>query len=220
MKEFVKHNYIFVSIYILLLFKIGTILLHHGKVQIHQSINSFVSNEYFDIFFKLITHLGDGIFAILIVVIVLFFNVKKSVYVLLSYVFASLISTIIKNYIYVNTCRPSFAFQYFVREPLKLVEGVEMNIFNSFPSGHSTTAFAVFISLMFLSKNFFIKFLCLLLACLAAYSRTYLSQHWLVDIYFGSIIGFSFSVLFYFIFYKKSYFQSYETGILNILKKQ
>ena len=95
MKEFVKHNYIFVSIYILLLFKIGTILLHHGKVQIHQSINSFVGNEYFDVFFKLITHLGDGIFAILIVIIILFFNVKKSVYVLFSYVFASLFSTII-----------------------------------------------------------------------------------------------------------------------------
>lgn len=202
-----------------MLFKVGDLLLKNGKVQIHRSINSTVGNQFFDHFFKLVTHLGDGLFAILIAVITLFFNVKKSLYILFSYIFASLTTSIIKNYIYIDTCRPSFAFEFFVREPLKLVEGVEMNIFNSFPSGHSTSAFAVFISLMFLSDNFFMKLLWLLIAFLAAYSRTYLSQHWLVDIYFGSLIGFSFSILFYFFFYKKKYFQFLETGILKLTKK-
>lgn len=219
MKEFIKHNFIFISIYILMLFKIGDLLLKNGKVQIHRSINACVGNQFFDQFFKLATHLGDGLFALLIVAITLFFNVKKSLYILLSYVFASLTSSIIKNYIYVDTCRPSFAFEFYVREPLKLVDGVEMNIFNSFPSGHSTSAFAVFISLMFLSSNFFMKLFWLLIAFLAAYSRTYLSQHWLVDIYFGSIIGFSFSIFFYFFFYEKKYVQFLETGILKINKK-
>jgi len=219
MKAFFKNNFIFISIYILMLFKVGDLLLKNGKVQIHRSINSTVGNQFFDQFFKLVTHLGDGLFAILIAVITLFFNVKKSLYILLSYIFASLTTSIIKNYIYIDTCRPSFAFEFFVREPLKLVEGVEMNIFNSFPSGHSTSAFAVFISLMFLSNNFFMKFLWLLIAFLAAYSRTYLSQHWLVDIYFGSLIGFSFSIFFYFFFYKKKYFQFLETGILKLTKK-
>ncbi len=202
-----------------MLFKVGDLLLKNGKVQIHRSINSNVGNQFFDHFFKLVTHLGDGLFAILIAVITLFFNVKKSLYILFSYIFASLTTSIIKNYIYIDTCRPSFAFEFFVREPLKLVEGVEMNIFNSFPSGHSTSAFAVFISLMFLSDNFFMKLLWLLIAFLAAYSRTYLSQHWLVDIYFGSLIGFSFSIFFYFFFYKKKYFQFLETGILKLTKK-
>ena len=131
-----------------MLFKVGDLLLKNGKVQIHRSINSTVGNQFFDHFFKLVTHLGDGLFAILIAVITLFFNVKKSLYILFSYIFASLTTSIIKNYIYIDTCRPSFAFEFFVREPLKLVEGVEMNIFNSFPSGHSTSAFAVFISFM------------------------------------------------------------------------
>ncbi len=202
-----------------MLFKVGDLLLKNGKVQIHRSINSTVGNQFFDHFFKLVTHLGDGLFAILIAVITLFFNVKKSLYILFSYIFASLTTSIIKNYIYIDTCRPSFAFEFFVREPLKLVEGVEMNIFNSFPSGHSTSAFAVFISLMFLSDNFFMKLLWLLIAFLAAYSRTYLSQHWLVDIYFGSLIGFSFSIFFYFFLYKKKYFQFLETGILKLTKK-
>jgi len=219
MKAFFKNNFIFISIYILMLIKVGDLLLKHGKVQIHKSINSTVGNPFFDYFFKLLTHLGDGLFAILIAIIILFFNVKKSLYILFSYIFASLTTSIIKNYVYIDTSRPSFAFEFFVREPLKLVEGVEMNIFNSFPSGHSTSAFAVFISLMFLSTNFFMKFLWLLIAFLAAYSRTYLSQHWLVDIYFGSLIGFSFSILFYFIFYKTHYLQFLETDILKLTKK-
>jgi membrane-associated phospholipid phosphatase len=219
MKAFFKNNFIFISIYILMLFKVGDLLLKNGKVQIHRSINSTVGNQFFDQFFKFVTHLGDGLFAILIAVITLFFNVKKSLYILFSYIFASLTTSIIKNYIYIDTCRPSFAFEFFVREPLKLVEGVEMNIFNSFPSGHSTSAFAVFISLMFLSNNFFMKLLWFLIAFMAAYSRTYLSQHWLVDIYFGSLIGFSFSIFLYFFFYKKKYFQFLETGILKLNKK-
>jgi hypothetical protein len=41
----------------------------------------------------------------------------------------------------------------------------------------------------------------------------------LVDIYFGSIIGFSFSIFFYFFFYEKKYVQFLETGILKINKK-
>ena len=139
-------------------------------------------------FLKYITHLGDGLFAIIVVLIGLFFNVKKSMYVLITYISASLISTIIKNYIYLDTCRPSFAFQYFVREPLQLISGVEMNTFHSFPSGHSTTAFAVFMCFMFMSSRFVYKSSWFILALLAAFSRTYLSQHWLVDIYFGFIV--------------------------------
>jgi membrane-associated phospholipid phosphatase len=196
------------------------VLLQNGKVQIHKSINTLVGNPFLDVFFKYITHLGDGLFAIAIVLIGLFFNVKKSIYVLITYISASLISTIIKNYIYLDTCRPSFAFQYFVREPLQLISGVEMNTFHSFPSGHSTTAFAVFICFLFMSQKIKYKFCWFILALLAAFSRTYLSQHWLVDIYFGSLIGFSFSVFFYFMFYIKPYSNTLNHGLVNFFKKK
>jgi membrane-associated phospholipid phosphatase len=218
MKLFFKQNFIFILLYAIALFSVTIILLQNGKVQIHKSINTLVGNPFLDIFFKYITHLGDGIFALAIVFIGLFFNVKKSVYILITYVSASLVSTIIKNYIYLDTCRPSFAFQYFVREPLQLISGVEMNTFHSFPSGHSTTAFAVFMCFMFMSHNMMYKFCWFILALLAAFSRTYLSQHWLVDIYFGSLIGFSFSVFFYFMFYIKPYSTALNHNMVNLLK--
>ena len=71
---------------------------------------------------------------------------------------------------------------------------------NSFPSGHATSAFAVFTCLVLLSNNQFLKFVFFVLALTSAFSRTYLSQHWLVDITFGSIIGTVTATLFYFIF--------------------
>ncbi len=220
MKTFLKQNFIFILTYSILLLSVMVVLLLNGKVQIHRTINTLVGNPFLDVFFKYITHLGDGLFAIAIVLIGLFFNVKKSIYLLITYISASLISTIIKNYIYLDTCRPSFAFQYFVREPLQLISGVEMNTFHSFPSGHSTTAFAVFMCFLFMSQKIKYKFCWFILALLAAFSRTYLSQHWLVDIYFGSLIGFSFSVCFYFIFYIRPYSNTLNHGIVYLLKKK
>lgn len=223
MKKFIKHNLIFILIYIILLVRVGYILLNNGKVQIHEKINSLVGNPFFDTFFKYITHLGDGIFAVSIAILTLFINVKKASYLLLSYTFASITSSILKNFIYVSTCRPAFCFNFYlhnyVHQPLKLVSGVEMNMFNSFPSGHSTTAFALFFSFLFMSENKFNKFIFLVLACLAAFSRTYLSQHWLVDIYFGSIIGFSFALFFYILFYSKVYSNKLNTTLINLIKK-
>lgn len=184
----------------------GNLLLKSGKVQIHQLINDHVGNPFLDNFFKYITHIGDGLFAIFIAVGFLFFNVRKASYVLLSYITASILTTLLKRVFFISTFRPHFVFHYFVGEKLNLVDGVDMLCTNSFPSGHATTAFALFFSLLFMSKNHFLKIFFFLLAFLAAYSRTYLSQHWLIDIYVGSAIGFSFSLLFYLIFYgrKKS----------------
>ena len=220
MKKIIKDNFIAISIYFSLLVCAGVWLLSDGKVQIHQSINDYVGNPYLDYFFKYITYLGDGISTILIIIIMLFIHLKKSIYILLSYVSSALITSTIKNFIYLNTCRPAFCFQYYAGLPLKVIDGVKLNSFNSFPSGHSTTAFAVFISFMLLSKNKFYKLFLFCLALITAFSRTYLSQHWLVDVYFGSIIGFVFAVIFYLFFYLRNNSYRLNTGILNLVKKE
>ena len=71
---FLKHNIIYILIYIGLLCYVGFVLLLEGKVQIHKAMNEYVGNIYLDMFFKYITHLGDGAFAVLMAVIFLFFN--------------------------------------------------------------------------------------------------------------------------------------------------
>jgi len=59
-----------------------------------------------------------------------------------------------------------------------------------------------------------------ILALFAAYIRVYLSQHWLIDIYVGSIIGVSFSLLFYVFFYHTQKWQQLNTTIPLLLSQR
>jgi membrane-associated phospholipid phosphatase len=64
--------------------------------------------------------------------------------------------------------------------------------YHSFPSGHTASAFALATLLSFSIKNKPIASIGLLgAACLVGFSRTYLSQHFLVDVCAGSLIGVS-----------------------------
>lgn len=198
---------------------VGSLLLSQGKVQIHREINAHVGNAFLDEFFKYTTHLGDGAFAIIMVVILAVFNARRAMYVLFSYVGAAVISTILKHYVFKEIYRPHFVFQYFVREELNEVAGVDMLAKNSFPSGHALSAFSLFFCLMFMTKNHALKVLFFVLAFLAAFSRTYLSQHWLIDIYVGSIIGTCFAILFYFVFYQNQLSQRFDKPVQQLFKK-
>jgi len=73
---------------------------------------------------------------------------------------------------------------------LKFVEGVENWLYNSFPSGHTTSAFATFFCLALFTNDHLNKFIFFMIALAVAYSRVYLSQHFFDDIYAGSLVGF------------------------------
>ncbi|MFZ1519188.1 MAG: phosphatase PAP2 family protein [Ignavibacteriaceae bacterium] len=80
--------------------------------------------------------------------------------------------------------RPFYAQNPFEFDPFKT--NFEQT---SFPSGHSTLAFA-FSSVMAKEyKNFFWKFGWYTIAGLTAYARVYNNEHWFSDIIFGSAIG-------------------------------
>ncbi len=219
MKQSIKHNSVYILLYIFILCVVGYVLLSDGKVQIHMAMNEVVGNKFLNVFFKWITHLGDGAFAFLVAFVFLFFSIRKSVYIIISYLGSALVSSVLKHIFYPEIYRPHFVFNYFVRINLKLVDGIEMFGFNSFPSGHALSAFALFFCLLLITKNHFLKILYFILAILAAYSRVYLSQHWLIDIYIGSIIGVSFAVFFYATFYYTSKWKILNTTLPQLLIK-
>jgi membrane-associated phospholipid phosphatase len=72
---------------------------------------------------------------------------------------------------------------------LYLVPGVKQHCCKSFPSGHTATAFSSMICFVIALRPNIAKVLCLVIACLIAFSRVYLSQHFLIDIFVGSLIG-------------------------------
>ncbi|MFW5657174.1 MAG: phosphatase PAP2 family protein, partial [Bacteroidota bacterium] len=70
-----------------------------------------------------------------------------------------------------------------------LVPEVVVYSARSFPSGHTTSAFALFICLVFYTKSLPLKIIFFFLAVLVGFSRVYLSQHFFCDVVAGSFLG-------------------------------
>jgi membrane-associated phospholipid phosphatase len=144
--------------------------------------------------------LGDGWFVTLPVLLLLFVSLRDSVYVLAAYLSTGLVAQILKRFIFEDCARPYRYFQDSAQ--LHLVEGVRMLSGHSFPSGHATSAFALFLSLAMISRNRTVKLVSFGIATVVAFSRIYLSQHFLGDVVAGSLIGVLGSLAFYTIFYR------------------
>jgi membrane-associated phospholipid phosphatase len=70
-----------------------------------------------------------------------------------------------------------------------LIEGVKIHHWQSFPSGHTMTAFAFASASLFILKKAQLSLTFLLGAMLVGYSRMYLFQHFPRDVFAGSIFG-------------------------------
>lgn len=219
MKVLFKNNAIILIPYFLLLIAISILMFAFKKTDIHLFSNQYVGNLFFDKFYYYITYLGDGNVAVALLTLLLIYNLRIGIYSTLTFVCASLTSIALKHFVFDDANRPFFIFNYFERKTLRLVDGVDVYIHNSFPSGHATQAFAILISLAFCLPNKLHKMFLFVLAVLTAYSRVYISQHWLIDITAGSLIGFGFSVLFYFLIFENHKIYRLNVSLLKLIKK-
>lgn len=216
LRSFLKNNWPFFLPYLIAIITSVYFLLQFDKIMIHVNINKLVGNHLIDTFFKYFTHFGDGFVGIIIAIIILLYNVRNGLFIMLTYALSGATTNLLKRFVY-DVDRPHSVFgYYFPQYKLNLVDGVDMLGFNSFPSGHSTSAFAIFTSLALLTPSKPFKFIFFLFAFLAAFSRTYLSQHWLVDITAGSIIGSISAVLFYFIFIQANNLQKLDKPLMKL----
>jgi membrane-associated phospholipid phosphatase len=69
------------------------------------------------------------------------------------------------------------------------IAGLDIPLHYSFPSGHSASAFAIFVGISFLVKLWYWKVILLLIAIIAGFSRIYLAMHFPVDVIAGSLVG-------------------------------
>jgi len=162
------------------------LMLRYGKGPSHILVNQWNSPTA-DTFFKYVTDLGDGAMFAVVIIILALVRFRWALYELLAALMTLIFVFIAKQLIFNGMPRPAKYFEN--KEVLHLVEGVKMHEWNSFPSGHTITAFAIFMILVLVVKNKYLKFLFVMAAILAAYSRVYLSQHFLGDIFSGAIIG-------------------------------
>lgn len=161
------------------------LIVSMNKFSLHKLMNSY-HHPFFDWFFKYSTHLGDGAVFGVLVLVFLFINRKMALVFLTSGVLTLLITHLLKKVIFYGIARPLGAMS---GEELHLVQGVKMAFWHSFPSGHTTTAFAVFTILCLYFRKCKSQYVWLALAMIAGLSRVYLSQHFLLDVFVGSFIG-------------------------------
>jgi membrane-associated phospholipid phosphatase len=148
--------------------------------------------DTFDTFFKFITYLGDGWFAVVVILFLFLLSpkIKFGFYGLIAFVLTALITQFSKRVLFADSLRPSMEYyREFKAGMWRQIDGVELLGNNSFPSGHATSAFSVFCLLVLVSNNKSWGFPLFVLASLAAFSRVYLAQHFLEDVFVGSIIG-------------------------------
>ena len=189
---------IFIIPYLIFVIIISIILLIYEKPEIHIFINS-CHNSFYDFFFKYWTHLGHGIFALSVTVFLLFVKYKWAIISATSNILASVTVQLLKRQIFTESYRPVFYFKNFYSGDynLYLLNGIEPGSLHSFPSGHSVTAFAVFFLLSVIVKQRYLKIIFFFIAASVAYSRVYLSWHFLGDILAGSIIGVTYALISY-----------------------
>jgi len=157
------------------------------KLELHQLLNSY-HTTILDSIAKYATHVGDGIFFTLIILVFLFISLKTSLLFLLSFLTSSGIAQFLKRAVFHDEMRPMYYLQH---DPnFHQIENFTYHFNNSFPSGHATSCFALFTLLaLTYSNNKLIQVACLVSAILFSFTRVYLSQHFFQDILAGSVIG-------------------------------
>jgi membrane-associated phospholipid phosphatase len=181
---FVANRYFFILF--LFFFGAGLIfLLTEGKATAFIYLNPW-HRSTLDTFFVYVTFLGDGLFAVIICALFLVLRRwSPALQLITAFLLSALVSQILKNVFSMPRPKQFFPpgqYAYFI-------PGVTHVGFASFPSGHSTSVFALATLLALFEQNKKWNIAYLLVAVAVGYSRIYLGQHFLGDVLMGSFIG-------------------------------
>ena len=188
LKKFVKENLPFLYPFTAWIFVGAILLLLFSKDILILAVNSR-NHAWGDQFFKYYTHVGDGVTCLGVAAfILLFVSKEKGILLSAAYAFSAIPVQIIKNFAFEHNPRPR-SFFWLDYDRLHFVDGVEILVSNSFPSGHTAAAFSMFLVFSFWTHKRWLSFVYFILAFLVGYSRMYLAQHFFADVYAGSLIA-------------------------------
>ena len=158
----------------------------NGKDQSFLMINGRYSTKA-DYFFNYVTFLGDGLIWVPIFLYVLIFKRDFFVAVLAALIICTVLTHFGKRVIFAEEPRPLRLLEDMARA-VPLMKGRDSYV-NSFPSGHTSTAFTFALLLPYLVRRKFAVFVFPLIAFLVGYSRVYLAQHFATDVVAGIVVG-------------------------------
>lgn len=148
-----------------------------------------LNNAWLPLIFHYITKIGDSQYSLLIFLLLYIFYrqhkpllAHKMLYLFTVVAVSGILVDIIK--VIIARVRPDMLFEHNLYGFVGFKMGSE---FNSLPSGHSATAFALCIGLILLYPRY--KYLYVLIAILVVISRIILNFHYLSDTLIGSLLG-------------------------------
>ncbi len=163
-----------------------TLLTLCSRADVHLAVDAHHA-PVTDFFFRLLTNLGDGWTAVVLTVILLFVRYGDAMLVAASNILSGIAVQILKHGPFAGSPRPREFFRGV--HTLHFVPGVDVYSFNSFPSGHAATACACCFCLALLTRHNALKFTLAVFGLLIAFSRVYLSEHFLADAWAGALAG-------------------------------
>jgi membrane-associated phospholipid phosphatase len=198
--NFLHQNKLFLLLFVGLI-SVAFLILWRGEKGAPLLWLSENRNPILDVFFRFVTHLGDGwIFAPLLI-LAIFLQRWLYLFSFSALGLAVALTAGLAKYFF-GAPRPKVYFEEVLQLPnlVSIVPNVELNNSwtSSFPSGHTLTAFAVFSFLAFLSPRQSLKIGFFALAFLVALSRMYLFQHFLSDVVAGAALGLILAIFVYF----------------------
>jgi len=204
-KQLFQRNSIFIGLSLILLGVLGLALLYIPQGELHLLLCDRHTPAR-DIFYRYYTQVAEWFPYIVCVALLLFSRIGDGAFASAAMILSALTTQLFKNII--NAPRPIKWFELNMPDvQLPLTPGVEVHSWFSFPSGHTTSFFALAFVLCVIftrsprsprslrSPKTYKAFSCLMqvglffLAALGGYSRIYLSQHFARDVFAGILVG-------------------------------
>lgn len=191
---------------------VSIFLVIYGKDRSFMVINQY-NSPAFDYVFRYWTYLGDGLIWVPLFIYVLLFRKDFFVAILASLIICTILTHFLKRVVFADEFRPIVSLG---QEKVRIIQGVTIHRSNSFPSGHTSTAFTLALLLTYIVRRNFWVFFFPLIAFFVGYSRVYLAQHFVTDVLAGMLVGIVSSYLSLLVYKKfrkkKQLMQATETG--------
>jgi len=179
------HKWYFIGYFTVLVFTLIPQLIL-SQTELFLEING-LHNSVLDFFFYWITYFGDGLTFVILIIALFFISYSNALNGLLIFLSTAIFAQVLKRVFFADHFRPYPVLSE--QHQLYVPEGVTPIVYESFPSGHTVTAFALATFLVLTYPKKWLWLVLLLLAWITAYSRVYLTHHFPIDVWVGSVIG-------------------------------
>ena len=141
-----------------------------------------------DFFFYIWANAGDGFIWIPAFALTLMYKKKYVPFLMATILWSTLIIQSSKQIFFKSENRPTAVITN--ASLIHTVPGIEIHTTNSFPSGHTATAFSLFLFCCFISSKKWIVPLGFAYALLGGYARVYVAQHFPLDVGAGILVAY------------------------------